>query len=765
MKKHNLFTTTLPLTFLFILIGMSVFEMLKQFLHPNITIWESHVITIFFSSVLGTVVTYFAARSRIDLLTKLYKEINDREATEVALQKSNDDLERLVNDRTNELSGANRELQGKIIERKRAEEELESLNQRLQLATSSAHLGVWDWNVRDNAMDWDDRMFELYGISRESFPNSIDAWQNGLHPEDKETAIAACQAALNGEQEFNTEFRILLPDGTERYIKATGLVIKGTDGTAERMIGINSDISKRKLAEIANTRFLLRQRAILDNLPMMAWLKDTESRLEMVNQLYAESCGRTIEECLGKTDSDLFPQEFAAIHIADDREVCKSGQRKQVEEQIGTPDGVRWAFTCKTPIADEQGNVVGTAGIALDITERKQSEEALRDREQRLNLAVKTLNLGIWEWNVSDDSTIWNDEMFNIYGITTEQFTGKGTDYINFTRHDYRDIQAENLRRAFEAGVTDAELSAGTIPASSPKELCIVRPDGSECFTLGDAVAIVNNDRKPLRMIGVTLDITERKQAELEKIRLEAQLHQAQKMESVGRLAGGVAHDFNNLLTVILGGAHLALTELEPDQPLHEYVTQIKKAGEKSADLTQQLLAFARKQTIEPKVLDLNDTVSGMLRMLQRLIGENTQLAWLPSNNLWAVKADPSQIDQILANLCVNARDSITDVGTITIRTGNSVVDDGYRADHIDVVPGEYVHISVSDTGCGMDKETLAHIFEPFFTTKGPGEGTGLGLATVYGAAKQNNGFVNVYSEPGIGTTFTIYLPKCIGSA
>lgn len=263
---------------------------------------------------------------------------------------------------------------------------------------------------------------------------------------------------------------------------------------------------------------------------------------------------------------------------------------------------------------------------------------------------------------------------------------------------------------------------------------------------------------------GTAHDITNRKRAEEEKVKLESQLQQAQKMESVGRLAGGVAHDFNNLLTVILGGAHLALSELEPGQPLYEYVTLIQNAGEKSAVLTQQLLAFARKQTIEPKVLDLNEIVSGMIKMLQRLIGENTQLTWQPANNLWPIKADPSQIDQILANLCVNARDSITDIGTITIQTGNSVVDEGYRIEHADVIPGEYVHISVCDNGCGMDKETMTHIFEPFFTTKGVGEGTGLGLATVYGAAKQNNGFVNVYSEPGIGTTFTIYLPRYVGS-
>ena len=267
------------------------------------------------------------------------------------------------------------------------------------------------------------------------------------------------------------------------------------------------------------------------------------------------------------------------------------------------------------------------------------------------------------------------------------------------------------------------------------------------------------------QMVAFVRDITERKQAEEEKTKLENQLQQAQKMESVGRLAGGVAHDFNNLLTVILGGAYLALNEVDPGQPLHEYITSIQKAAEKSADLTQQLLAFARKQTIMPKILDLNQTVTDMIKMLKRLIGEDIELSWKPEAKLWPVKADPSQIDQILANLCVNARDSIFDIGKITIQTGNRTVDEGYRAVHADFTPGEYVKISVCDNGCGMDKETLAQIFEPFFTTKGVSQGTGLGLATVYGAVRQNNGFINVYSEPGLGTTFTIYLPRYVGSS
>jgi len=256
-----------------------------------------------------------------------------------------------------------------------------------------------------------------------------------------------------------------------------------------------------------------------------------------------------------------------------------------------------------------------------------------------------------------------------------------------------------------------------------------------------------------------------RKLAEEEKNLLEEQLQQAQKMESVGRLAGGVAHDFNNMLCVIIGYANLALMDLSPVEPLYANIEEIRKAAERSADLTRQLLAFARKQTVMPQVLDLNETVAGMLKMLQRIIGEDINLAWQSGEEIWSVRVDPSQIDQMLANLCVNARDSIDDVGKITIETGNSVIDESYCAHNAGFEPGEFVRLAVSDDGCGMDKEILAHIFEPFFTTKGVGEGTGLGLATVYGAVKQNNGFIKVHSEPGLGTTFTIYLPRYAGKS
>ena len=262
---------------------------------------------------------------------------------------------------------------------------------------------------------------------------------------------------------------------------------------------------------------------------------------------------------------------------------------------------------------------------------------------------------------------------------------------------------------------------------------------------------------EPMGTVGFALDRTER-------LRLESQLRQAQKMESVGRLAGGVAHDYNNIVMGILNYADLCRDEIDADHPARPWIDEITKEAQRSANLTRQLLAFARKQTIAPQVVDLNDAVGNMLTMLRRLIGEDIDLAWEPGGGLWQVHIDPGQVDQILANLCVNARDAIEGTGKVTIETENASLDAAYCAEHEGFKPGDFAMLAVSDDGCGMDRETLDHIFEPFYTTKGIGEGTGLGLATVYGIAKQNEGFVNVYSEPGKGTTFRIYLPRFEGS-
>jgi signal transduction histidine kinase len=290
----------------------------------------------------------------------------------------------------------------------------------------------------------------------------------------------------------------------------------------------------------------------------------------------------------------------------------------------------------------------------------------------------------------------------------------------------------------------------------------IVRPIGNREL-LARVAAMVRIQRLNQSLRAQTrqlqVEIAERQRVKSEREKLQSQLLQAQKMESVGRLAGGIAHDFNNMLGVILGYTELAQDAVSPAQPLHSFLTEIRSAAERSAVLTRQLLAFARKQIISPKTLDLNQAVQGTLNMLRRLIGENIDLVWLPNHELPPVCMDPSQIDQVLVNLCLNACDAIVDTGRITIETSEALIDEAYCAVHVGFTPGQYVVLAVSDNGCGMDHQTLEDIFEPFFTTKEFGQGSGLGLAMVYGIVKQNGGFVNVYSETGQGTTFRIYLP------
>ncbi|MDD2852753.1 MAG: cache domain-containing protein [Desulfuromonadaceae bacterium] len=376
----------------------------------------------------------------------------------------------------------------------------------------------------------------------------------------------------------------------------------------------------------------------------------------------------------------------------------------------------------------------------------------LEAANNRFRTLVDTIPDLIWLKDVDGIYLCCNKMFERVFGTCEADIVGK-TDY-DFVDREQADGLRDHDRKAMTAG--------GTV---SKEEWVIYIDDGQKALIEKIKTPMYDGEGKLVGVLGIGHDITKRKMAEEEKGKLESQFQQAQKMESVGRLAGGVAHDFNNMLTVILGHAQLALMESGLPQSQHERLMSIQSAATKSADLTRQLLAFARKQTIAPVGLDLNKAVSEILKMLQRLIGEDIHLTWLPVENLWPVKVDPSQIDQILANLCVNARDAITDVGKITIETGNRTFDAGYCAAHLGFLPGDYVQLAVSDNGCGMDKSTVAHIFEPFFTTKESGKGTGLGLATVYGIVKQNNGFINVYSEPGLGTTFTIYLSRYEGEA
>ncbi len=395
--------------------------------------------------------------------------------------------------------------------------------------------------------------------------------------------------------------------------------------------------------------------------------------------------------------------------------------------------------------------------VAIEIALYKhQAEAKIKKTEQRLAAILRSVG----------DAVIASDREGRIVFMnqTAERLTGwERAAALGRKMVEVLGIKAEDME-SLERHLAEKVLTEGLI-INLLEDHMLVAKDGT-ATPISDSVAPIHNDdgESPGTVL-VFRDISERKRVEEENKRLQDQLFQAQKMESIGRLAGGVAHDFNNMLGVILGHAELAMMKADAGRPLLADLLEIKKTAERSADITRRLLAFARKQTISPLVLDLNLTAVGMLRMLQKLIGEDIQLVWRPGANLWPVKMDPAQIDQILANLSVNARDAIAGTGKITIETSNIIADEPYCADHPGFAPGEYVLLAVSDSGCGMDEDIKDKLFEPFFTTKEAGKGTGLGMAMIYGIVKQNNGYIDVESEPGLGATFRIYIPRHIGAS
>jgi len=385
------------------------------------------------------------------------------------------------------------------------------------------------------------------------------------------------------------------------------------------------------------------------------------------------------------------------------------------------------------------------------IAERRRTEEALRESEERLRLALAGADLGAWDWHIPSGATIFNERWASMLGYTLDEIEPHARAWQKLLHPDDRSYVMKTLQDHLEGKTKGYEAEHR------------LRHKSGEWIWVLDRGCVIQRDAegKPVRACGTHLDITAHKQAEKERRNLETQLTQAQKMESVGRLAGGVAHDFNNLLTAILGYAELELESSEQLAPqVQNSFHQIHKAAERARDLTHQLLTFGRKQMIDIRPLNLNAVIGEFCGMITRLIREDIRIKTVLDATLGAVKADATQMQQVLLNLAVNARDAMADGGTLTIETSNIRLDAAYSSPHDEMAPGDYVLLSVSDTGCGMDAETLKNAFEPFFTTKGSGKGTGLGLATVYEIVKQHIGHILVYSKPGLGTTIKIYLPR-----
>lgn len=590
-------------------------------------------------------------------------------------------------------------------------------------------------------------MNDIYEVSPEEVQQDATPVYTRLHPDDYDQVVAAIQESARTLQTFYCEFRVILPRQGLRWRWSQAHPERMKDGSV-LWHGIISDITRRKEDEAALAHSHDLMRYIIENVNSAVAVHDRELRYIYVSQRYLDEYGIKQKDVIGKHHYDVFPdlpQTWRDVHQkALAGEVC-SAERDAYPRADGTLDWTRWE--CR-PWYEADGSVGGIVIYTEIITDQVMAEEALRKSEERLNFALHMSRTGGWDLDLVSHSATRTLEHDLIFGYETLLPVWT---YEMFLEHVLPEDRTEVDRRFQEAVKKQSDWSF---------ECRIRRVDGEIRWIWAAGSHMPDDEGRIKRMAGIVQDITGLKKAEEEREKINAQFLQAQKMESVGRLAGGVAHDYNNMLSVIIGYAEMAMEKLNPADPLYADMEEILKAAERSKDITRQLLAFSRQQAIAPRQLDLNETVEGMLKMLRRLIGEDIDLAWLPSGRKCPLQMDPTQLGQILANLCVNARDAIGTVGKITIETDTKFLDEGYCAEHPDCHPGSYVVLSVSDDGCGMDRETQLHLFEPFFTTKEIGKGTGLGLATVYGIVKQNNGFIYVYSEPGQGSIFKICLPR-----
>ncbi|OFV99811.1 MAG: hypothetical protein A3F68_05025, partial [Acidobacteria bacterium RIFCSPLOWO2_12_FULL_54_10] len=513
----------------------------------------------------------------------------------------------------------------------------------------------------------------------------------------------------------------------------------------ERTAALTAEIAMRGRAEEALRASEERLRDFLDNANDLIQSVMPDGRFLYVNRCWRES--------LGYSEGEISSLSLFDIVHPDHRETCRvlfnrllrGDAINNIETMFVAKDGRTIYVSGNVNCCFDGGTPVATRGIFRDITERKRGEEMLRRSEAQLKEAQHIAKLGYWEWDVDTDTDSWSEELYRIFGRDPNLPAPTYKEHPSLYTAESWALLQNAVERALATG-EPYEL-----------ELELIRPDGDHRWIIAQGEAGVRGETgRVLRLHGIGQDITERK-------RLEEQFFQAQKMESIGRLAGGVAHDFNNHLGVIIGYSELLLERLGPNDPLRKNAGMIKEAGLRSASLTRQLLAFSRKQILELRILDLNEVVSELEKMLLPLIGEDIELVTSLDPVLGKVRGDSTQMAQVIMNLAVNARDAMHQGGKLTIETTNVDLDEAYTKAHVTAHAGPFVMLAVSDTGIGMDKETQLHMFEPFFTTKEKGKGTGLGLAMIYGIVKQSGGWIWVYSEVGHGTTFKIYLPRLEG--
>jgi PAS domain S-box-containing protein len=533
-------------------------------------------------------------------------------------------------------------------------------------------------------------------------------------------------------------------DGTEIPTEVVARQIEFRGHPA--VLSVLRDITERKVTDEALREQARFMQELLDALPIPIIAKDIDGRIQLCNAAFAAAGGRSPDQVVGKTVAELGMPD-APVHVARDKALLADGVLQVYEAfmPVGPGEQKRHVIS-KAPLRAEDGTITGVVTAAVDISDRYEAELALRQTEERFRTLFDFANDAIFIHDLGGKFVEVNRTACERLGYSREEFLTMSPADIDAP--DFAPLQSER------EGALEGHGSAFF-------EAAHVRRDGSVVPVELSATIIDLGGRRAV--LSIARDISERQRAEAERGALEDQLRQAQKMEGIGRLAGGIAHDFNNLLTAIRGSASLALLALPEGEGPREDLEQIEQAADRAAGLTRQLLAFARRTVLQPEVVDLGEIVRHLEPMLGRLIGEDVTLVTATPGGASCVLADPGQIEQVIVNLAVNASDAMPNGGTLTIEVGNAESFEAANPPDLPLSDGPVTALSVTDTGLGMDATVLDHLFEPFFTTKGPGKGTGLGLATVYGIVRQSGGTVTVRSEKGHGSTFTIYLPRVVG--
>ena len=629
-----------------------------------------------------------------------------------------------------------------VTDRKRAEEAMRFHRTMLLTERELTLDGILVVDGDSHVLSYNGRFAEMWSIDADLVDTRADtsllsAVRGNLR--DPEEFMARVRA-LHDRHDESSHDEIELLDG--RTFDRYSAPMRGAEGHYYGRVWYFRDVTERKRAEQALREERDRAQRYLDTADVILLALDTHGRVTSINRKGCEIVGWSEEELLGRNWIETCLPEGGRASLVETFNKLLAGDLSRVENTVVTRSGeerlIEWH---NSVLRDDLGRIVGTFSSGSDITDRHRAEDALRAAEERMRFALENAGVGIWDTDYRTGVAQMTEILEHHHGMERGTFAGSEEAFIHAVHPDDRQTMIDTLDRAAKTG-NDFSV-----------EYRALRPDGTVRWLSGAGRIHLDEDGQPVRGVGVAIDVTERRS-------LEQQVHQAQKMEAVGRLAGGIAHDFNNLLTSILGYCQLLLLDVNPEDPHHTDLLEIERAGRSAARLTQQLLAFSRKQIVEPTLIDLNEVIGHVGGMLQRLIGEDVQIALNLRGDLHVVKADKGQMEQVVLNLAINARDAMPKGGKLTIETENVELDDHYALTHLSATPGSYVALTVSDTGTGMTPEVQMRLFEPFFTTKDAGKGTGLGLATVHGIVLNAGGRVSVYSELGQGSSFTVYLPR-----